>query len=174
MVQNKILNGQPISFYKIVLIIGYISICINCFIQKNLTLDMFVKNSIFVCYLSYLVLFFYVKWHSQWIVIILPFMSLINSYLKNKKLCLTFELAGFISFFVLTVNTWKDNVDQKMLSDGALGKILGEYQYRIADLIDIHYLDQYGINLKTFFTIIIYLYLLYPIIIYTYEKKYKK
>jgi hypothetical protein len=174
MVQNKVLHGQPISLYKLSLLVAYIALCINCFFQKNLNKDMLVKSSIFACYMSYLVLFFYVKWHSQWIIIILPFMCLINSYLKNKKICLLYEIAGFISFFVLTVNTWKDNVDQKMLSDGALGKILGEYQYRIADLIDIHYFDHYGINLKTLFTIMIYLYLLHPIIIYTYEKKYKK
>ena len=72
------------------------------------------------------------------------------------------------------MNTWKDNVDQKMLSDGALGKLLGIYKFRIADLINIHYLDQYGVNLKTFFTAMIYLYLLHPIIIYCYEKKYNK
>jgi hypothetical protein len=174
MVQNKVLHGQPISLYKLSLLVAYITLCINCFLQDSINKDKLVKSSIFACYMSYLVLFFYVKWHPQWIIIILPFICLINSYLKNKKICFLYEIAGFISFFVLTVNIWKDNIDQKMLSDGALGKILGEYQYRIADLIDIHYFDQYGINLKTLFTLIIYLYLLHPIIIYTYEKNYKK
>jgi hypothetical protein len=174
MVQNKVLHGQPISLYKLSLLVVYTALCIKCFHQKSINKDRLVKSSIFACYMSYLVLFFYVKWHPQWIIIILPFICLINSYLKNKKICFLYEIAGFISFFVLTVNIWKDNIDQKMLSDGALGKILGEYQYRIADLIDIHYFDQYGINLKTLFTLIIYLYLLHPIIIYTYEKKYKK
>lgn len=174
MLQNKLLNGESFSFYKISLLIAYIYLCLYCFYLKNIPKDQLIKKSIFACYISYLILFFYVKWHSQWILIIMPFTALINSYLKNKKLCLAFEVIGFTSFFVLTVNIWKDNIDQKMLSDGALGKFLGLYQNRIADFIDVHYLDQYGINLKPFFIGLIFLYLLHPIIIYYYEKKYKK
>jgi hypothetical protein len=125
---------------------------------------MFVKNAIFFVYASYLILFLMVKIHPQWILLPIPFLALAHSYFKFKKVSFYIEMFGFLAFLLLTFNIWKDNVDQKMLTDGPFGYFFQPYYSRIADFLNIHALDVYGFNLKSLCLLFLYLFLVHPII----------
>ena len=62
----------------------------------------------------------------------------------------------FISFILLTTNIWKDNVDQKMITQGPISKILPDVQIQIAEFLDVS-------HFKTIVIVIFYIYLLHPL-----------
>jgi hypothetical protein len=133
-----------------------------------------IKKAIFISYSSYVLLLLSVKWHPNWILIIIPFLLLTSSYIKNKKLFFYFEALAFLAFIGLCTNVWVDNVDQKMITQGPLSFLLpNSYYYRISDIFNIHAFDNSGIHLKTILLLVLYSYFLYPFyefILEEYEK----
>lgn len=165
LVKNKVSVKGSINPSTIIGVIGYILLCFFAYFQRNLSKSMLVQNAIFVSYASYLILFFVVKWHPQWILLPMPFLALSYSYLKFRKISFYLEVIGFLAFLLLTFNTWKDNVDQKMLTDGPFGYFFQPYHFRIADILNIHALDVFGINLKSVCILFLYLFLVHPLIL---------
>jgi hypothetical protein len=164
-------NFQPI---KLICMLLYILLCVKAYMLKKMAKKDFIKNSIFISYGAYVILFLMVKWHPQWIILLMPFLSLSYSYLKNIIFCFYIEMAGTFSFVTLTVNTWKDNVDQKMITLGPLSSIFDSYNIRMSDIINIHYFDYLGVNLKSILLCILYAYLLHPILLFVYDSKKNK
>lgn len=171
LVNNKISTSGSLKLTTLLSVGAYFFLCIFAFFQKNLSKFNFVKNAIFFTYASYLILFFMVKWHPQWVLLLMPFLALSYSYSRFKKLSFCLEIIGFITFLLLTFNTWKDNVDQKMLTDGPFGYFFQPYYFRISDILNIHSLDAIGIHLKSFCILFLYLFLVHPLIFFFAEKR---
>jgi len=153
----------------------YLGVCFYAYKIKKMTYSLFVNKTIFISYISYLLMFFAVKWHPNWILLIVPFMALSYSYIKSYAWVFWLEFFGFISFVILISNIWVDNVDQMMLIHGPLSKLIGEtYFFRIADVLNIHSLDALGIHLKPFLLLAFYAYLLHPLLILFSESYAKK
>lgn len=172
-VDNKI-NKAPLNASKITLFSSYILLCFYSFFKKNMSSNEWIKKAIFISYSSYVFLLLSVKWHPNWILIIIPFLLLTSSYIKNKKLFFYFEALAFLAFIGLCTNVWVDNVDQKMITQGPLSFLLpNSYDYKISDFFNIHALDNSGIHLKTILLLVLYSYFLYPLyefILEEYEK----
>lgn len=153
----------------------YLCVCFYAYKIKKMTYSLFVNKTIFISYISYLLMFFSVKWHPNWILLIVPFMAISYSYIKNYAWVFWFEFFGFISFVVLISNIWVDNVDQMMLIHGPLSQLIGEtYFFHIADVLNMHSLDAVGIHLKPFLLLAFYAYLLHPLLILFSESYAKK
>ena len=144
----------------------YLGVCFYAYQTKKMTYSLFVKRAIFISYISYLLMFFAVKWHPNWILIIIPFMALSYSYIKSYAWVFWLEFFGFISFIVLISNIWMDNVDQIMFIHGPLSQLIGKtYFFHIADVLNMHSLDALGIHLKPFLLLAFYAYLAHPLLI---------
>lgn len=153
----------------------YLGVCFYAYQVKKMTYSLFVKRAIFISYISYLLMFFAVKWHPNWILIIIPFMALSYSYIKSYAWVFWLEFFGFISFIVLISNIWMDNVDQMMFIHGPLSQLIGKtYFFHIADVLNMHSLDAIGIHLKPFLLLAFYVYLLHPLLIFLSESYAKK
>jgi hypothetical protein len=173
-VKQKVQSKSLFSF-KLLYLFIYFYLCFFCFSFKNYSENLFYKTAIFISFLSYSLIFLATKWHPNWILIMVPFSSLMYTYIKNYKLCFYFELIGFLSFTVLISNIWIDNVDQKMLTQGPLSYLfLKIYPCRISNIFDIHFLDYFGIHLKGLLILILYIYLFHPALIYFWENYAKK
>lgn len=154
--KNKFSYGQ-ISLMPFIFLISYLSICIYAFKQDKKNKVNFYKTAIFLAYLSYAVLFLTIKFHPQWILLIVPFIALTYAYEKNKANQISLiEGIGFLAFISLTINIWKNNVDQKMIAQGPISALLNKPQFLIADFFNFH-------SIKPFLLIIFYLYLAHPL-----------
>ncbi len=116
-----------------------------------------VKKSIYLAFLSYALLFLTTKFHPQWILLIMPFIVLSYSFEKSKGYQIAIiESVGFLAFISLTVNIWKNNIDQKMITQGPLSQLLPTPHFLIADFFNFH-------PIKPLLMGIFYLYLIHPL-----------
>jgi hypothetical protein len=152
---DKLISGK-LSYLKLAALIGYLLLCLRCYVSEKHNSQSHIKKSISAAYAGYCLLFFAIKWHPQWILILMPFTVLSWHFIKNKKLIFFVEGLGFLSFILLTTNIWKDNVDQKMITQGPISKILPDVQVQIAEFLDVS-------HFKTIVIVIFYIYLLHPL-----------
>lgn len=159
-----------LDYYKLLLISSYSLMCIYCYKFISSNNNEVIKVSIFTSYVAYCFIFIGTPFHPNWLLIIIPFSSMIYSYVYKYKKLLAIEFLGYFSYIVLVANIWKDNVDQKMISQGPMNFITGhDLYFRVSDLLNMHSLDAYGVHLKAIFLIFFYIYLLYPIFLFTNE-----
>ena len=159
-------NSDSLFSIKYLCGLIYLIICFYAYQLKKLTYYHFIKNAIFISYISYLLIFFAVKWHPNWILIIVPFIALSYSFIKSYACIFWLEFFGFISFIVLISNIWMDNVDQMMFIHGPLSYLISDtYYFHIADIINMDSLDNLGIHLKPFLLLVFYIYLLHPFLL---------
>lgn len=154
--EEKLSYGE-FNLLQIAFISFYLSICIYALKFKGKNKEHFFKTSIYIAYLSYAALFFTTKFHPQWILLIMPFIALSYAFNKKKNYHIFFiEMLGFIAFIFLTINIWKNNIDQKMLAQGPLSQLLPQPQFMMADFFNFH-------SIKPLLMIIFYLYLAHPL-----------
>jgi hypothetical protein len=80
------------------------------------------ERIIAICGLSWMMVFFFIYWHPQWLILMSPFMTLNLIYKKNFKDYLKFQLILMAVAMVLFSLNWPGNVDQTLLKLGVLGK----------------------------------------------------
>lgn len=93
------------------------------------------QRAIFACMLSYALLFSWVLWHPQWILLITPFICLSFLFIRSKRLLLAIEIMGYLGFAAFTMNNWVGNVDNTMLYGGVFGHLLPETSTFVTDII---------------------------------------
>jgi len=108
-------------------------------------------------------MFSLVRWHPQWLLILMPFFALSILYIRHKKALITLELLAYIAFIWLCVNGWAKNVDVTMVQEGALHAYIPTLTYFGADI-----LSPKGESLAR---IIFYLYLFSPFTFWLYENQ---
>jgi hypothetical protein len=135
----------------------YALICLYAYIYNEKKKKAFYKTAVYVTYLSYLSLFLTTKFHPQWILLIMPFIFMTYSFEKNQgNQIALIESIGFTSFIFLIVNIWKNNIDQKMISQGPLSQLLPNPQFMMANFFNFH-------PIKPILLIIFFLYLMHPL-----------
>ena len=96
------------------------------------------QRAIAACILSYALLFSWVFWHPQWIILITPFVCLSFLFIRSHKLLrllLATEILGYLGFAVFTMNNWVGNVDNTMLYGGVFGELLPHTNTLVTDVI---------------------------------------
>jgi len=164
------INGlQPIdlSYYSILkifigsiiyLFVLFYSYFIFSYHDKNYKI-----NIIILCLLSYASLFYAVRvFHIQWAILIIPFFSILVSYLRNLKLLIILDILGFIAFIWIAVNQSPGFTDFNLLKEGALSYLLPSTNYFYGNIYMIR-------PLYLFFGIIFAMYLISPVILYFYN-----
>jgi len=146
--------------------ISYILLCCYAFFSKiQLTLKekSWPLNTILICTLAYALMFLFVRWHPQWILILMPFFALVVPLIRHQKLFISYEILAYIAFIWLCVNGWVKNVDVTMLQEGIIGEYIPKLTYFGSDV-----LLPKGVSLAR---IIFNIYLFSPFIFWIYENK---
>jgi hypothetical protein len=136
--RNSILSDQlrlTISLVRLSFLALYIAACVHIFFKKFKSKTEWQKYAIFMSLFSYALMFLIVKWHPQWSIIAIPFISLSYLFIKNKRLLSIFEIIAMFSFVWAVVLIWKLNVDVTMMAHSVLKNILPQVLIINADLV---------------------------------------
>jgi hypothetical protein len=115
---------------------------------------------------SYALMFLIVKWHPQWSIIAIPFISLSYLFIKNKRFLSIFEIIAMFSFVLAAVLIWKFNVDVTMMNHSVLKNILPQALIINADLVQS--VDSIW---KYLFYLVFNFYLFLPLLVLFYESR---
>jgi len=110
---------------------------------------------------TYALMFSWVRWHPQWLLLITPFICLSYPFIKQQKTLLTLEILGYLGLIVYCTNIWVGNVDITMVYGGVFGGLIPKTSYLASDIIGHKWM---GLA-RTF----IYLFLYSPLLVYGYE-----
>lgn len=149
---SKVDNVTRVILSLAVLVIAYSSICIYAFIKKPKDDSEWRKISIFISIAAYGLMFAFVVWHPQWLIIITPFFALAHLYIKDKFKFYLIDIIGMLAFVWWLVNAWPRNVDVSMLSWGPLRSFFEYIPLINADLMSIRVLPMF----KVLFTIYLF------------------
>ena len=175
---NKIRGNSPrdiilrpqlslaITIVRLSFVVLYIAACIHIFFKKFKSKTEWQKYAIFMSLFSYALMFLIVKWHPQWSIIAIPFISLSYLFVKNKRLISIFEIIAMFSFVLAAVVIWKFNVDVTMMTHSVLKNILPQVLIINADLAP-------GMESmwKYLFYLVFNFYLFLPLLVLFYESK---
>lgn len=175
---NKIRGNSPrdiilrpklslaITIVRLSFVVLYIAACIHIFLKKFKSKTEWQKYAIFMSLFSYALMFLIVKWHPQWSIITIPFISLSYLFIKNKRLISIFEIIAMFSFVLAAVVIWKFNVDVTMMTHSVLKNILPQVLIINADLVR-------GMESmwKYLFCLVFNFYLFLPLLILFYESR---
>jgi hypothetical protein len=120
-------TGHAVSIRFILANMAYGVMCLYLYFSKlDITVDPqgWFRRTIFACMLSYSLLFSWVLWHPQWIILITPFIALSYLWIRNQKTMLLIEILGYLGFAVYCMNNWVGNVDNTMVYGGVFGDLL--------------------------------------------------
>ena len=135
--------GNGINIRLLVANTFYLGMCAFLYFSKfNFNEDSakWQQRAITVCMLSYALLFSWVLWHPQWIILITPFIALSYLFIRNQKTMLFIEILGYIGFAVYCMNNWVGNVDNSMLSGGVFADLMPPTTVLASDLIGRHWM----------------------------------
>jgi hypothetical protein len=166
---NSILSDQlslAISLVRLSFLAIYIAACVHIFFKKFKSKTEWQKYAIFMSLFSYALMFLIVKWHPQWSIIAIPFVSLSYLFTKNKRLLSIFEIIAMFSFVWATVLIWKFNVDVTMMTHSILKNILPQVLIINADLV-----PGTVSKWKYLFYLVFNFYLFLPLLILFYESR---
>ncbi len=144
----------------------YALLCGYAYLSKvKLTLmeSTWTASAILICTLAYGLMFSLVRWHPQWLLILMPFFALSILYIRHQKALIALELLAYIAFIWLCVNGWAKNVDVTMVQEGSLREYIPTLTYFGADV-----LSPKGESLAR---IIFYVYLFSPFIFWFCENR---
>lgn len=115
---GKVSVNSDLPIKLIVTGVMYCMVCCFSYFKKNVLEDDFCFYAVVTPIISYCLMFSYVVWHPQWLIIIAPFIALGFLYSKNSKFYQTFDLLVGLSFFVVFLTTWPTHVDVSMAGLG--------------------------------------------------------
>lgn len=116
----------------------YVALCgYSYFAKIKLTLleQGWARSAILICSLAYALMFSLVRWHPQWLLILMPFFALATLFIRHQKAFLSFEAVAYIAFIWLCVNGWAKNVDVTMIQEGILYAYIPTLSHFGADVL---------------------------------------
>jgi hypothetical protein len=131
---GKLHGSLQHNFLFYLILVVYFIACLYLRYSKFKSLYEWRRAAVFFSLLSYLLMFFVVPWHPQWLIIIIPFLVLSYSYITSKKTFLFFDVLGMLFFIWYIVNKFAFNVDVSMAYRGALKGFLPDSDLIISDL----------------------------------------
>jgi len=130
--------GNGVNLRFLIANFTYLAMCIYLYFSK-LDLDegrmKWQQRAIMTCLLSYALLFSWVLWHPQWIILVTPFVALAYMFIRHQKILLCVEILGYFGFAIFCMNNWVGNVDNTMLYGGAFASLLPQAKVLSSDLI---------------------------------------
>ncbi|QWD12994.1 hypothetical protein G6703_01585 [Polynucleobacter paneuropaeus] len=133
--------GNGFKIRSLIVNLFYCSMCFYIYFSKfDYRLDSikWCERAIYACLLSYALLFSWVLWHPQWIILITPFVCFSFLFIRSQKLLtflLVIEILGYLGFAAYTMNNWAGNVDNTMLYGGVFGELLPHTNILVTDVI---------------------------------------
>ena len=103
------------------LILFYIIICLYAYIKEPIDAAALQKQSVFIAAAVFSAVYSTVLWHPQWLIWITPFFALTTLYMYNKEKFYLIELIGMLSYVMLVVNFYPNNVDVQIFQWSPLG-----------------------------------------------------
>lgn len=112
--------------------LAYTLLCIYAYLSKVSPMPekrYWYMRAIFICTLAYALMFSLVRWHPQWLLILMPFFALATPYIRHQKIFIGLETLAYIAFVWLCVNGWAKNVDVTMAQEGILHNYIPTLSY---------------------------------------------
>lgn len=113
-------GGAATSWEAYLAIAVYLLVCFLAIFSERWR-GTFEQKTILVALASYGFLLASVVWHPQWVLILTPFIALMNSFMRRPYLWLIWESLAFIAFIGFVVTFFQGNVDGVMIERGVLG-----------------------------------------------------
>lgn len=130
--------GKGLNIRLVIVNACYLGMCGFLYFSKfnfNQDLTRWQLRAILACVLAYAMLFSWVLWHPQWILLITPFICLSFLFIRSKRLFFAIEIMGYLGFAAFTMNNWVGNVDNTMLYGGVFGHLLPQTSTLVTDII---------------------------------------
>lgn len=130
--------GNGLNVRLIVANSCYLAMCAYLYFSKfnfNENLEKWCQLAIFACLLAYALLFSWVMWHPQWIILITPFICLSYLFIQSKRLLLWVDILGYLGFVIFTMNNWVGNVDNTMIYGGVFASWMPATQMMASELM---------------------------------------
>ncbi len=121
MVSRFFTANIPTTFGSVsVILVFLIIVCALAYIKKcNEQNDFeFYQNSIYICFSVYSILFAFILWHPQWLILVSPFIILMAMMSENIKTSIILNIIMAISYFLITISFFATNVDESLLNFG--------------------------------------------------------
>ncbi len=103
-----------------IILVFFIIVCVLAYIKK-LSIDNnfeFYQFSIYLCFSIYSILFAFLLWHPQWVILISPFIILMAMISENIKTSVILNIAMSVSYFLITISCFAYNVDERLVNMG--------------------------------------------------------
>jgi hypothetical protein len=118
---NYIYNLKVYITYRLYIFLVpfiFILICIHAYLKNIYNFIDLIKNSLFIMAGLTFACFGLIIWHPQWLLMAMPFVTLLIMTQKNIKLFLFIDLCIVFIFIFFSVNFWPNNVDESLLKLG--------------------------------------------------------
>ena len=123
-----------ISLFTIAMMI----ICIISYNKKIYNNDDYYTYSIYIPFFSFAVLFAFVLWHPQWVLYLIPFLTLAFYLNENTNTSLILHSAMSIGYIGTTVICFTNNVDSNLINKGIFSEIFGQKNiYSISGIFNV-------------------------------------
>lgn len=111
-----------ISFFTCVMIL----LCVFAYVKKCDDDTEFNTYALYISFASFAALFAFILWHPQWVIWVVPFMTLAILLYSNTNISLILQISMFVGYIGVTVKSFVNNVDANMLSLGAFRNIYAQ------------------------------------------------
>lgn len=109
-----------------------VAMMVICVVSYNKTIENdeeYYKYSIYIPFFVYAAMFMFILWHPQWVIYVIPFMTLAYFMHEKTNSVLILQSAMSIGYIAITVLFFPGNVDTNMLSLGMIQRIFSRSQY---------------------------------------------
>ena len=120
-------------------IVSMMAICIVAYNKTIENDEEYYRYSLFIPFFVYASMLMFILWHPQWVIYVVPFMTLV--YFMNEKTnsALILHSAMSIGYIGITALFFSGNVDTNLLSNGLLERIFSRSQYdTIAEIFSMN------------------------------------
>ncbi len=107
-----------------VFLVLYCLICAASYFYHPVDETALNKGALYVCLCVYSMLFLFVLWHPQWLILLVPFMVLTTMTSSNKMPWWVAETVLFIGFALLSYTIFEGQLEVNMIKSSAFGALI--------------------------------------------------
>ena len=100
---------------------GFAMLCAACYFYHPKTDKQHIDAALYTCLAVFCLLFLFVLWHPQWLVLLVPFMVLTTLRAENKAPWFYISVIFCFGFFVLTYGLFEGQLEVNLLNLGIFG-----------------------------------------------------
>ncbi len=109
--------------------VAMMTICVVAFNKKIKNDDEYYSYSLYIPFFVYATMFMFVLWHPQWVIFLVPFLTLVFFLNSKTNSVLILHSAMAVGYVAITVLCFVNNVDTNLLSLGIFPKFVENAQY---------------------------------------------